>query len=99
MLHWCIEYFMNEPRRLMNLGRTILNCSGFLIVAGLCGALATTATWMASKAKPPVDLADAFPSLPVWWVPESAVGYGFALCCGLIGIWLIQAGRTLQRMH
>ncbi|MCY1206183.1 hypothetical protein D9M68_209940 [compost metagenome] len=103
MLDRCIEYFMNEPRRLMNVGRAILNCSGFLVVAGLCGALATTATsvvvGMASKARPAVDLADVFPNLPVWWVPETVVGYGFALCCGLIGVWLIQAGRTLQRMH
>lgn len=96
-------FFLTEPRRLVVLGRVLLNFSGFLVMAGLFGALATTANsfaiGMSAKAKPVIELADAFPGIPVWWVPESVFGYAFALLCGLLGVFVIRTGRTYQRLH
>ncbi|SOY71785.1 conserved hypothetical protein [Cupriavidus phytorum] len=102
MLERCLEYFLTEPRRLVNLGSALLQAGGLLLVAGLLGFLVTTAgsvvTGMATRTRPVVELAEVLPGLPTWWVPESLAGYGFAVCCGLIGLWAIQAGRTYQRL-
>lgn len=102
MVERCIEYFLTEPRRLVNLGRALLQAGGFLVVAGLLGFLATTAgsfvAGMATSTRPVVELAEVLPGLPTWWVPESLAAYGFAVCCGLIGVWAIHMGRMYERL-
>lgn len=102
MLERCFEFFLVEPRRLMQLGRALLQFGLVLFVAGVAGATATTAvsvvTGMATKSRPTVALSDVVTGLPTWWVPESVIGYGFVLCCGAFGAWAMHAGRTYQRL-
>lgn len=102
MLERCITYFLTEPLRLVHFGRALLRVSGILFLAGVVGAMATTTisvvTGMAKTSRPTVELIDLVAGLPTWWVPESVIGYGFALFCGAAGVWAIRTGRTFQRV-
>lgn len=102
MLERCITYFLTEPLRLVHLGRALLRVSGILFLAGIVGAMATTTIslviGMAKTSRPAVEFIDLVADLPTWWVPESVMGYGFALLCGVAGVWAIRTGRTFQRL-
>lgn len=102
MLERCTTYFLTEPLRLVHFGRALLRVSGILFLAGVLGAMATTTisvvTGMATTSRPTVELIDLVSDLPTWWVPESVIGYGFALFCGVAGVWAILTGRAFQRL-
>lgn len=102
MLERCVDFFLGEPRRLVQLGLALLRIGCVLIGVGLLGAAATTAVsvvkGLGGGVRPTVELAEVIPSLPTWWIPESALGYGFALCSVAAGIWTIHTGRTYQRL-
>ncbi|MDY7508801.1 hypothetical protein [Ralstonia wenshanensis] len=102
MLERCVDFFLAEPRRLIQLGLSLLRVGGVLLVAGLLGTAATTAVsvvkGLAGGVRPTVELAEVMAGLPTWWIPESGLGYGFALCCVAAGVWAIHTGRTYQRL-
>ena len=102
MFERCVEFFLNEPRRLVAAGSGLLSLSGFLVVLGLRVAIATNAIsavmTLGSRTKPVVGIADVWTGVPTWWIPESILGFGFALFLGVMGVWAIQVGRTYQRL-
>ena len=46
---------------------------------------------------PTVLLADRFPHLPTWWVPESPAGYTIATMMVCWGVWAMGSGLRLPR--
>ena len=46
----------------------------------------------------PRSLAEAYPSLPTWWVPESALGFCLAAAVFLVGAILVKAAGTAKRL-
>lgn len=95
------EFFMNNPKRLVALGRFLLDAGGFLVVAGLSGRAVTTGSTLVSGlsgvSSSPSTLAELLPGVPTWWIPETALGYFGALAVAGVGIYLVQTGRELER--
>ena len=96
-----LHYVLTVPGRLVGAGRLAARSGLLLLFIGLCGRVATTGVAVLSARVPgaarATALADVYPALPTWWVPETA--FGFVLCAVLIacGIAAARTGKKLQR--
>lgn len=102
MFDQVLGYFMTEPRRLVNLGSTLASIGAITIVIGLIAHVATTATSalgnLAGQTSAVKSLAELYPSLPTWWIPESIVGGLPAVLFATAGLWLNATGRQIRRI-
>lgn len=94
------EYFLSEPKRLIWLGSTLAYLGGMLIVFALLGNVATSAIGalgsIGGHANAQKVLADIYPSLPTWWIPESIVGAIPAIMMIFAGLILVQSGKRIK---
>ena len=49
------------------------------------------------RGDPSVLLADRYPQLPTWWVPEGPAGYAIATTMVCWGVWAMGSGLRLPR--
>jgi len=98
-----IGYFIYHPRRLIELGGIVTTCSLLLCLFGMFGQLATKMpSILFSITKHPVaerTLADLYPALPTWWIPESFFGWTFSVTLLATGLWLTLIGKHLNRVY
>lgn len=101
MYEWLIEFFVARPGRLGALGRALFQVSTMILLVGVCGHVAVTATSairaMAVSVPPATSLAMLYPSLPTWWVPESFLGYFACMVTAVLGLALVQMGKAIAR--
>lgn len=101
MYEMLIEFFIARPGRLSALGRALFQVSAMILLVGLCGRVAVTATSairaMAVSVPPETSLAMLYPSLPTWWVPESFLGYFACVLTAVLGLMLVQMGKAIDR--
>jgi len=104
MLEKIMDFFLANPRRMSALGEFLISLSTWLGTAGLLGAVVTTALGAMHSLAPKVQhpsaqsLADIYPALPTGWVPESALGVFITLAIFVLGFWLKQTGRQVERL-
>lgn len=98
-----IEWFLERPHRIVDSGRYLF-CTGFLLLmAGLWGYVATTSVdavfSLAHSANPQTNkaLADIYPSLPTWWIPESLFGFAISLLLIVVGLVIALVGKKYKR--
>lgn len=98
-----IDCFVQRPERLIALGGALLRFGGLAAIVGLFGQVATTdATVIRSLgqvASTPTALAEIYPSLPTWWVPESGAGFALWTFIAIAGLILTHIGKQLQRAY
>jgi hypothetical protein len=74
----------------------------FVLVAGAIGLFVTRATnalqILAKQAETTKGLADIYPTLPLWWVPESWFGAFVSVVLIIIGIAVSSYGKQVERM-
>lgn len=96
-----LGYFMTEPRRLENLGSALASIGTITILIGLIAHVEITATSalgnLAGQTSAMKSLAELYPSLPTWWIPESIVGGLPAVLLTAAGLWLNATGRQIRR--
>jgi hypothetical protein len=96
-----IDYFLAQPGRLVAMGRTFVTAGFGIIFVGLVGQLATRAQHAIQQIAPhPAEmrgLAELYPDLWTWWVPETVAGAIPALCLIGFGRWLAVLGRRIER--
>ena len=101
MYEMLIEFFIVRPGRLSALGRALFQVSAMILLVGLCGRVAITATSairaMAVSVPPDTSLAMLYPALPTWWVPESFLGYFACVLAAVLGLIFVQIGKTVDR--
>lgn len=104
MLEKIMDFFLANPRRMSAFGELLISLSTWLGTAGLLGAVVTTAVGAMHSLAPQVQhpsaqsLADIYPALPTGWVPESAAGVFITLAIFILGLWLKQTGRQVERL-
>ncbi|KAF7960300.1 hypothetical protein AWV80_35025 [Cupriavidus sp. UYMU48A] len=85
----------------METGRLFAYLGGLWCMAGVAGAFATRVIGIlqhtARQASTSPRLADLYPSLPTWWVPESWLGAMPAIALLVFGMWLVAVGNKLLR--
>lgn len=101
MYELLIAFFIARPGRLSALGRALFQVSAMILLIGVCGHVAITATSAirAMSVSVPTDtsLAMLYPSLPTWWVPESFLGYFACALTAVLGLTLVQMGKAIDR--
>lgn len=95
-------FFLENPRRLTALGKILLETGGALLIAGsighlICASYGIEAS-LTHKAPTPVSLADVYPDLPLWWVPESAFGYILSCIITVAGVYFVRTGKRLTKI-
>lgn len=92
-----LNYFLNPPARLVNAGKGLLFTGAGLAFIGLIFRVGPIAlggvSRLTGKATEPLMLAEMYPTIPTWWVPETGWGYTFAavLICVGFGVQLVGA--------
>lgn len=96
-----VEFFLTHPRRMVATGRALVTGATALVGAGLWGQAATTSVAAIYKIggaeSSPGSLAELYPSIPTWWIPESLFGYFVAGVVGAAGFVLWKAGKKYER--
>ena len=101
MLDQFMDYFLMKPKRMISLGRFLFNIGCIVIVIALIAHIGTTATGIMGALGGAIgqekSLAEMYPALPTWWIPESIIGAIPALALIAVGIWLNLSGKQVQR--
>ena len=100
-MDWLPSVLLERPRRLLEMGRLFAYLGGLWCMAGIAGAFATRAIGLlqhtARQTLASQRLADLYPGLPTWWVPESWLGAMPAIALLVFGLWLVAVGKKLLR--
>lgn len=100
-MEWLKTQILTAPKFVHWAARGLLSLGSFLLVAGLIGracmlAVNNTREW---GKLPPLDgLRDVYPALPMWWVPEGALGYVFSALAVVAGIYLVLVSSRVLNM-
>jgi hypothetical protein len=98
-----VEYFLNKPARLIELGGFVSSIGIVLISAGLLGRIGiigtTAITTLGSHGNAVAEktLAEIYPTLPTWWIPETLGGGLLAIVIFVLGAWIILVGKKFKR--
>jgi hypothetical protein len=96
-------YFLSEPRRLIGLGKNLVLTGAFILVIGAIGNVATgvgsITQGMGKQAVATRGLAELYPSIPTWWVPESIIGCLPAIVLMVIGLSIASFGKRLKNAY
>lgn len=82
--------FARSPERLVRTGL-------WMFFAGALALLCSAVAQVASAGQSGAALAARYPSLPTWFVPESAVGFTAAASLVCWGVWAMGAGLRMAR--
>jgi hypothetical protein len=100
MVERLTNYFLSEPGKITGLGRKFAYCGALLLLAGAIGQFATRTTnilpTLTHQAESTKMLADIYPTLPLWWVPESFVGAISSIVILIFGLALVSCGRRVD---
>lgn len=97
---WWIE----KPQRLIDLGRGAFTAGAMLLIAGLWGIVATGSisifALLVPSAQPQAvkTLADLYPALPTWWIPETAFGFIAVIILAILGFFAAITGKQYKKM-
>src|SRR4051812_18210479 len=98
---WLFIQMIDRPKTIMFWGRLMVSVGAFALIVGLRGQVAVEATSALSRlggASPPTrTLAELYPALPIWWIPESAFGFALAIGAAALGAWLVTATKRTNR--
>jgi hypothetical protein len=101
MLNQVDHYFHSRPNRISGPGRLLVRIGGFLFVMGIVGkALAGFMSALQSLVQQQATktLSEIYPTLPLWWVPETAVGFIGSGLLVVAGFSLVMYGQRIDRL-
>lgn len=102
MLEYLQDYFYSEPGRITEPGKFLTLFGAFLLLAGAIGhrVTATINVLPMVAQQPPTTktLADVYPMLPLWWVPESWLGLATSVFFIMIGMCIALHGKKVDRI-
>lgn len=101
MLERLLHFFFSEPGRLTSLGEAMACTGGFLLIAGLIGRVATTATSATQSLsgihRTGASLGDLLPEYLSFWIPEGALGFSLTALVIAFGLLAVRTGRVYER--
>lgn len=96
-------FFLNPPGRLRGLGHFISRLGFALLIAGMYLRIASFTTdlvrGMSVIKTAPATLADVYPGIPTWFIPESFIGFSFVLVIVAAGLYAIWFANKIQRTY
>ena len=102
MLDQIQDYFYSEPGRITEPGKLLSRFGTFLLLAGAIGRFVTGTNnilpTLAQQPQATKSLADIYPTLPLWWVPESWLGVISSVLLIAVGMSVALHGKNVDRM-
>jgi hypothetical protein len=102
MLNQVDHYFHSKPNRISGPGRTLIRVGGFLFAMGIVGkTLAAFMSAFQTLVQQPQairTLTELYPTLPLWWVPETAYGFIGSGLLVVAGLCLVLYGQRIDRL-
>jgi hypothetical protein len=102
-LERALAYFWEEPARLLNLAKTVFAIGALDLLTGAMGHVAVVADVAGQHLFPhPAGdrtLAEIYPSLVTWWVPETIVGCIPGIVLVAVGWRLAVFARQLKQAY
>jgi hypothetical protein len=96
------NYCYSKPGRITGLGRALVLFGAFLLLGGAIGRVATGAInilpTLVKQPETEKNLADLYPTWPLWWVPESWLGVVAVAVLIVVGICIALHGDRVDRM-
>ena len=89
MLNTMSQWFAGTPRRLVQGGLSMFFAGTAAMLLGAAGP--------GGCGRAPSMLADRYPDLPTWFVPEGPVGYAAAATMVCWGVWAMGSGLRMAR--
>jgi|SRR5438105_13329033 len=92
-----MRWIYAQPKLTRMVGQALFSVGGFVIVCGLVASAGMTALNQGrSIGKMPsfTGLAEAYPTYPLWWVPEHFIGYAVAALIAGLGIYLAITAKS-----
>lgn len=88
MLNTMSQWLAGSPRRMVQGGLAAFFGGTADLLVGLFAQL---------REDPTVLLADRFPGLPTWWVPEGPAGFALATTAVCWGVWAMGSALRFSR--
>lgn len=101
MLEDIWAWFYCKPRRLYLLGKTILLLGFGQFMFGALGLVAVAGShipWLTMSASSSKTLSEIYPTLPTWWIPESAFSFIMAAALAGIGFLIAMDGKKYMKI-
>lgn len=94
------SWLISRPGLIYNTGNCMWSAGFALLLSGLFNLLmkAAISPFSSPHAGQENGIAAIFPSIPTWWIPETAFGFGFALLLIVLGVLLALEGKKLKRV-
>jgi hypothetical protein len=89
MLNTMSRWLAGTPRRMVQGGLSMFFAGGAALFLGLLARLGDSAA--------DAMLAERYPDLPTWFVPEGPAGYAVAATMVCWGVWAMGSGLRLAR--
>lgn len=101
MLEQITYFFMSRPTRMIALGQTLLKAGiaiiGFALLANIGTSAMEIIVSLNGQLGTDKSLAEIYPTLPTWWIPESFIGTVPAIMLVIAGLWLNATGEQINR--
>lgn len=98
-----LTYLVEEPGRVTSIGRLMVRVCCALVVAAAIANFATKVTSIALSIGGSLEqqkaLADIYPGLPLWWVPESTLAIAASILGIGVGYIVFLSGRMIDRQY
>lgn len=100
MIEWIYAQIITHPAAVRWVGRLLFSIGGGLVILGL------RAEWLISKVmrrfaranlEGPQTLAEMYPTLWTWWIPETVFGYQVAVFLLVVGLALTQLAKSVPK--
>jgi|APLak6261674860_1056103.scaffolds.fasta_scaffold05121_1 hypothetical protein len=96
-----MQWIYERPKLARMLGRALFSVGSFIAVCGLIGHAGITALNQArsiGKMPPYSGLSEAYPTYPLWWIPEHFLGYAVGALIAGSGLYLALTARSVLKM-
>jgi hypothetical protein len=100
MADWLLGLILAEPKFFRSIGRGLAGAGAWLMAIGLFAHnILDILGRLQGRVglRGPGSLAEMYPTLPTWWVPETWLGYTFAVVLVVAGFALARLAKQLQK--
>jgi len=90
-------FVLSQPHRVTTVGRVLYRFAAFQVVTGVVAQIVVSAL---RRTQPQITarwIADVWPSVPLWWVPETVIGMIGVTTLAAIGLAIAYGGRQFER--
>ena len=97
MLDLVRVFLLSQPRLMTTIGRIVYRFAAFQVLTGVVAQIAVSALRRTQPQMAARWIADVWPGVPLWWVPETVIGMIAVTTLAAIGLAIAYGGRQFER--